>query len=198
MNERFSGLKKIPNEPAMRMLAMANAKLKTPLNSPANASVSTVLDELEKAESVVDMLRLISIVLPARERAWWACLAARDVIGPDVEDLPPPLASAEKWVRKPSDETRDAVRAALDAADVDDNTTLCATTVIFFDGKLGTGELSKMDAPPGAAEAAAFGMNVMAISKVENDPIGAANHLIDRALDIARGGTGRLDNKEGE
>lgn len=191
MEARFANLKKVPDQPAVRLLAMANAKLQTPLTTPANASVSDVLEALDRQGAVVDMLRLMSVALPARERVWWACLAARDLVGEDVSPVPAPLAAAEQWVRKPSDQTRDAARTAVDLADNDDDTTLCATSVVFYDEKLGTGDLAQYAAPAGASETAAFGMNIMALGAAE-DFIGRAQHLLDRAADIARGGNGSV------
>ncbi len=47
MNERFADLTKLPRQPAARLLALANAKLQTPLESPASAPVEAVLAELE-------------------------------------------------------------------------------------------------------------------------------------------------------
>lgn len=190
MSERFDDLRKVPKQPAARLLAVANAKLQTDLDLPASASVSEVMAALDKAEAFVDQLRLMGCALPARERAWWACLAARDVVG-DVETLPRTLELAETWVRKPSDELRDKVRAAMDAADVDDETDLCGTCVLFYDDTLGTGEMAKMAGPPGATQAAAFGMNIKALGQGDNIPE-TAKVLIDRALDIARGGNGQI------
>lgn len=195
MKDRFSNLKKLPDQPAVRLLAVANAKLKTRLNCPANASVSLVMEELDKTDAFVDMLRLMSVALPARERAWWACLAARDLVGTEVETPPRPLECAEAWVQKPSDETRDAARVAAEMADVDDDTSLCATCVIFCDGTLGIGDLAQYEAPPGAAQSAAFGMNIMALD-TGSDVSATARLLIDRAVDIARGGNGKVARSE--
>lgn len=195
MTQRFKDLKKVPKEPAARLLAGANARLKTPLKAPVAAPVSVVLAELEEAEAWIDMLRLLSVALPPRERVWWACLAARDVVeaehGAGATRLPPPLAAAEAWVFKPSDATRDAARAAAELAEPFDDTALCATAVIFFDGTLGTGAMAQHPAPPGVAQSAAFAMNLLALGLEGQEFRIAANRLIDRALDIARGGNGR-------
>lgn len=197
MTQRFADLKKVPKEPAARLLAGANARLKTPLKAPVAASVSVVLAELEEAEAWIDMLRLLSVALPPRERVWWACLAGRDVVGAGAQRLPPTLAAAEAWVFKPSDAARDAARAAAETAEPDEDTSLCATAVIFFDGTLGTGALAQQPAPPGVAQAAAFGMNLIALGLEGQDCTAAANRLIDRALDIARGGNGRGGEERG-
>ena len=191
METRFADLKKVSKEPAARMLALANARLETRLGMPASAGVGVVLAGLAKAGAPVDMLRLLSVALPPRERTWWACLAARDILGPDPENLPPTLSAAEAWVRKPGEDTRLAVRKALDLAEADDDTSLCATAAVFGDGTLGPGDMAQHPAPPGASEAAAFGMNMITIGETEGDFFAEADRLIDRGLDIARGGTGR-------
>lgn len=177
------------------MLALANTKLATRLKSPVSAEVSDVLAELAKADAYVDMLRMISVALPPRERTWWACLAGRDILGAAPERVPATLVAAENWVRKPTDAARAAVRATLDTVEVDDDTSLCATAAMFADGTLGPGELAHHPAPPGASQAAALAMNLIAISANKGDFAAEANRLIDRALDIARGGNGKPSDK---
>jgi len=195
MSDRFSDLKKVPREPAMRLLALANLKLSTPLGTPANAAVSDVMAFLEaheeKVDGVLDMIRLMAASLPPRERSWWACLAARDMLSPESNGVPETLAAAEAWVRKPSDETRTMVRDKLEVAEPDDPTTLASVTAVFCDGKLGAGDLAQYDAPAGASQGAAFGMNVSALEIVGDGFLDGANHLVDRALDLARGGNGK-------
>ena len=87
MSERFKNLKKIPDQPAARLLAAANAQLKTKLKTPANASVETVLEALAEVDAKVDMLRLLSVALPPRECVWWACRAGHDVLGPEGKSV---------------------------------------------------------------------------------------------------------------
>jgi Family of unknown function (DUF6931) len=198
MSERFAGLKKIAREPAARLLANANAKLQSKLTSPASASVEVVLSELDEQQAVVDMLRILSLALPAREGVWWACLAARDLVGQDVTPVPPPLAAAEKWVFSPTDENREAARDALELADMDDQTEFCATAVMFCDGKIGTGDMAEIDAPPGGSETAVFVMNATALAESGEEFDTYGQLLVDRALDIARGGSGKLDGKAAE
>jgi len=168
MSERFSDLKKVPKEPAMRILALANMKLNTRLGTPANAPVPDVLafldEQPDKIEAVLDMLRLLASSLPQ---------------------------AAEAWVRKPSDETRTIVREKLEVAEPDDPTSLASVTAVFCDGKLGAGDLAQYDAPVGASQGAAFGMNVTALAVAEDGFLEGAQHLIDRALDLARGGNGK-------
>ena len=192
MNERFSGLTKLPKQPAARLLAQANAELDTELTAPASASVEVVLAELEQKGALIDMIRLLSVALPARERIWWSCLAARDILAVGVK-VPPPLAAAEAWVFKPTEENRAVAHHSLQHASMKDDTKHCAMAVQFHDGTLGPGDLAQHAAPPGGSEVSAFAMNVVAIGKSGKTLEVAAGLLIDRALDIARGGNGRVE-----
>ena len=191
MGERFANLRKIPKEPARRFLALSNARLSVKLTSPAAAPVETVLAELDGVSARSDMIRLLAAALPARECIWWGCLAAGDLVSEDAP-LPPPLAAARAWVFKPTDETREAARLAAETADPDDETTLCGNAVAMHDGRLGTGEMAAHRAPAGAVGTFVFALNVMSLSRATPDTLAERyDMLIDRALDIARGGNGR-------
>jgi hypothetical protein len=194
MTDRFQNLTKIPRQPAARLLSQANAELETELDAPATASVEVVLQELEQKGAVIDILRLLSIALPARERVWWACLAARDTL---AEGAKPSrlLLSAEAWVHKPTEENHVAVQQALEHASIKDDTKHCAMAVLYHNGTLGPGELSHHAAPAGGAETMAFAMNAVAIGRSGKPLEVAAALLIDRALDIARGGSGRVSRE---
>ncbi|MBL4767892.1 MAG: hypothetical protein JKY94_09280 [Rhodobacteraceae bacterium] len=192
MSERFKDLVKIPAEPAAKMLSQANILLKTQIQAPPTAMVEIVLAELEAKGAMVDLLLLLAVVLPPRERVWWACMAARDYIGPKSDKDPPSLAKSEDWVFEPSDENRNAARAAMDHAYVDDDTVNCAIAVLYADGTLGPGDLAQYPAPAGAAEAAAFAMNIVALGELSDKFEEHGQLLIDRAVNIARGGNGLI------
>ena len=197
MSDRFAGLAKVPQVPAARMLADANARLATKLDAPASAPLDVVLAELEEKGAVVDILRLLGVALPARERVWWSCLAARDYIGEAPDNNTPALAASEEWVFRPTPENREKAEETIDLAEPDDETINCAMGVLYSDGTLGTGDLATMPAPPGAAEIMAFAMNVVAMDMHEDDFDAYVQLLIDRGVDIARGGNGKLDRSEG-
>lgn len=193
MTDRFSGMIKVPQEPAAKLLAKASARLTAAIAAPDDASVADVLAELEARDELFDMLHLLAVALPPRERVWWACLAARDYVGPKSDRDPPPLAAAEAWVFEPTDDNRSAASAAIDAAYVDDDTVNCAMAALYSDGTLGPGDLAKFPAPAGVAEAAAFGMNMVALGELSDRFEEHGILLVDRAVNIARGGNGRLE-----
>lgn len=192
MSERFSELKKVPKEPAARLLASKATKLQTEIEAPASASVELVLKELEKKQSWVDLMRLMSVALPDREAVWWACIAARDITG---ENITPCLKAAELWVFEPNDANREKVQTALDVADMDDDTALVATAALYAPGNMGPGDMAEHPAPPAAVSSCAFAMNMITIGE-KDDPLGHLHWLIDRAVDIARGGNGKVEKPD--
>lgn len=198
MSERFENLKKIPAHPAVRFLSYANLKLQTKTEAGAGAPVSDVLAELSEKGAIFDMITLLAASIPRREATWWACLAARDLVGPDKSPVPPPLAAAEAWVFKPTEENREAVRLALENADMDDETAYCALAALYAEGNMGPGQLAEHPAPPGAVPGAVIAMNMKALEVHADDLETYGNMLVDRAVDIARGGSGRVKPAEAE
>lgn len=191
MSDRFSDLKKIPNQPAAKLLAYANMQLETKLKAPASASVQTVLEELDEAGAYIDMINVLACCLPPRERIWWGCLAARELVPEGQKSMA--LEAAEKWVFQPSDETRDAAREAAELSEPTDDTALAAVAVTMHDGKLGTGSMQEFPAPPGATAKYVVGLNLLAMGEHEEKFEEHGQLVIDRALDIARGGRGDVE-----
>lgn len=187
----FAGLRKIPDEPAARILARAGAALETPVEAPASAPVAAVLGELSRRGALIDMLRLLAHALPAREATWWACLSARDLVPAGRAGPPETLRAAEAWVLRPGEETRARARAAFEAARNEDDAALCAMAASMADGTLGPGDLDEHPAPPGAVGGAALGLALLALYAREDGVEARGARLLARALDIARGGSGR-------
>lgn len=195
MSDRFTGLKKIPAEPAARMLAGVHTKLATVIDAPAATPVEEYLGLLADKEAWVDVLRMLSIALPPREAVWWACIAAHDI--GDPKKPTPCVKAAEAWVFDPSDENRETVRASLENVYVDDDTDLVATAAMYAPGNMGPGDLAEIPAPAGAVSSCVFGMNMLSLSHADNFDV-QMQLLIDRALDIARGGYGRIETDKTE
>jgi hypothetical protein len=188
MQFRFDELKKLPPDPAARLLSMKSIKLETQVKAPASAPVPVVLQELQDEGAPFDIMRLLAVALPPREAVWWACLSARDIVGHEAKQVPRPLAMAEQWVFKPNEENREAARIAMETADMDDDTIYCAMAAAYADGLI----TPDVAAPPNAVPAAVMSMNIIALgvhAKVFEEH---TELLIARGLDIARGGSGRV------
>lgn len=195
ISERFQGLTKVPDQPAARLLALANARLGIKLEAPASASVPEVLTELDRKNAMVDILRMLAVALPPRERVWWACLAARDLVDGGLAE-PAIVEAAELWVKKPTEENLIPVQRAVEAADPEDGTAMAGHAALNAMGKMGPQELANFDAPPGASEVYTLVMNANSLTMPGIDPEARAELLIDRALDIARGGQGEPKAKK--
>lgn len=192
ISSRFKDLKKLPKAPARRLLAEANMKLDAEVKTPAAADVPTLMTELDDARAPIDMLRVMAAAMPIREATWWACLSARDIVGPDDQKAPATLLAAEAWVFDPTEENMHAAFSSLELAEFDDPTKLCSACVIHSDGKLGPGELAEHDAPAGVVPLTAFCMVLDALGQNPDIFESQIQLVIDRALDIARGGNGKV------
>lgn len=198
MPGRFSDLTKIPNEPVAKLLSQANVKLDTKLDAPASAMPEVVFEELESKGAFEDILKVMAFVLPAREATWWACLAARDVVGSGPDGETHALKAAEAWVFRPTAENREAAFDTIDVSDPGDPTLNCALAVTYSDGTSGPGDLAQVPGPPGGPAISVFCMVADAVSHISPDYDAALQVLIDRGIDIAKGGSGKLKGIEGE
>ena len=191
MQREIGNLERVPDEPATKLLAQAGQKLLSKPGTQANASVAEVLTALTAMDETRDLLVLLAVALPARQRTWWACLSARDKLGESAEAFET-LTTAEAWVYKPTDETYGAVFDALQRAEPVDPASNCGLAALYSGGKLGPGDLADHDAPPGASETAALTMVIDAISANTDNPAAYVALVIDRAIDLAEGGSGKL------
>lgn len=190
MSEKFQNLIKIPEQPAARLLAIGNTKIEMKLKAPVSATVAVVLGELEKAEAYVDMIRLLSVSLPSRECVWWACIAGKDIMAREGSTSEC-LSAAEAWVFKPTNENRKRLHLVLENESGNDPAVLAATAAFYAPGTMGLGDMEEQPAPPGIVASCTFGINLLTI-KLGPDPDTRFKLIIDRALDIARGGSGNL------
>lgn len=142
-----------------------------------------------------DAIRFMAYALPKREAAWWACLAARSALGepPKPSDLAA-LELAEKWVYQPNEEQR---RATMPAAEATGYGTPAgwAAMAVFWSG----GSIAPPDNPPVApapdltAKAVVGAVLLAAAEGGEATQIQARYQtLLAQAIDIAQGGSGRV------
>lgn len=190
---RFDGLTKMSKLPALEVLAAGNAKLQGDCKVPPDASVGAAIALLEENEEMVDVLQVIAHGLPPREGTWWACLAAREMYPPDGDLQPPSLKAAEDWVFQPTDEARMVCREAMETAPPEDDTTLVAMAATFAKGTLGPGEMEDYDAPVGAVGGCIFSMALIAMFDDDDLADYRGQLFVERALDIARGGNGKVE-----
>ena len=193
MSERYTNLKKIPAIPAARMLVEAGVQLEAKVSTPKNAGVEAVLVDLDTQEAWIDMIQLMSVALPPRECVWWGCIAAREVLSGEETNC---LKASEAWVFEPNDANRIKVKSAMDAADLGDDTALLAMAALYAEGNLGpSDDLKDFPAPPSAVSCSVFGLNIKTLDKAGDFDL-QLQVILDRALNIARGGNGMLSNED--
>jgi hypothetical protein len=184
--KRFEGLKKLPARPAAEVLASAGVKPFTAGSMAPGQGIPEALAALEAKGLVLDAVRLLAQALPKREAIWWACLAARD-LGPEAAGWAT-LKAAEEWVFHPGTAAREAAIAAAAAADQDEPSLDLARAARFAD----PGDDDGAAAHPGLVGILVEGMLIRSLFAQGGPGSPHARLLIDRALDIARGGSGRI------
>lgn len=189
---RFKGLTKISGKRAQDMIAREKIDLLTEVVLDPEVEVDRLLEALRGDYATMDRLRLLSHALPRREAVWWSCLAGRELIG-DEGDAPPTLAAAEAWVFKPNEQTREAARDAANNARPTDDCDLCASAVIFAKGTMGPGILDDYPDPAGAFGTLIWAMQMNVVQANPDTAEETGDRLLERGLDIARGGSGRLE-----
>ncbi|MEM9048519.1 MAG: hypothetical protein AAGC92_07335 [Pseudomonadota bacterium] len=186
MTQRFEDLKKIPQKAAGEFLAASDAALDDAGGIALNRSVGDVLADLDARGNLTDQIRLLARSLPKREAVWWACLAGRD-LQPDGAAWAT-LKVAEDWVYKPGPETRQRCFDVVNDADPDEESDLCARAAYFAEP-----EEEEIWVQPGFTPMMAELMNIKSMLDVPAEAMEVwARHLIDRGLDIARGGNGAV------
>lgn len=170
-----------------------------PLSEAARALLSPeiepgeYIDRLYGAELHVDVIRFLAHALPAREAVWWACLSARAALVAGDAALLAAVEAAEAWVYHPDEEHRRIAMAA--AAGVPNNSPArwAATAAAWTGGSLAPPEAPTV--PPGETLTAQAAAGAVLLAAVQSEPERAPDRhraAIAQAIDIARGGSGRI------
>lgn len=184
-------LKKIPQEPAARLLSRKGTKLAVKHDLPPSASVADLVAELARRNEAVALLRLLAVALPPREAVWWACLAAEEIVRAEGQETRT-LKTAKAWVQRPDHDAYHAVTAAMETAEIDDETVLCATAAHWAAGSIDLKE-GEVDPTPPAGVGGAVAAQIAQALRASDLPFAQGlDYMIRRGLDIAAGGTGQV------
>lgn len=191
----FAGLKKLPETPAQALADAAEIEFSVPIEgeetTPADA-----LRQFAEADKPGDQIRMLALALPPREGVWWACVCMRDMLPAAPVKMPDCLTTAEAWVYKPNAETREAAHKAAQAARPSDDTQIVATAAVYAAGTMGPGDLDAMPLQAGAFANVLAGAVLTAMANAREELAERMPGLvIERGLDIARGGNGRLETE---
>jgi hypothetical protein len=166
----------------------------TPAITPG-AFLKALLEE----ELLVDAIRLMAIALPRREAVWWACLLARRCIVPDAppEEMAA-IEAAEAWVYRPTEENRRATFAPAQALDFRTAGSYAALAAYWSGGSIAPPE-APVVVPPGDGLTGTAAAAAVLLAAATVPAKAALRHrgALERAIDIANGGSGRIGDGDG-
>jgi hypothetical protein len=166
------GLKKV--EKAMAAEAARELELGEAARSCMRDGVSTeeYLRMLIARGELADAVRVLAMALAKRESIWWACRCVRRGVATPKPTEAAALATAEAWVREPTEEHRRAAYTAAQAAPIA-TPAGCASLAVFFSG----GSLAPPDVaavPPGESLTGKTVAGAVLLAGVVSEPAKAA------------------------
>lgn len=190
----FGALKKITAMAAGDIARQAKLSEKAEALLTGGAAPAAYLGALMEAGLDADAVRFLAFALPKREAVWWACLAARDALATDNRpEVAACLAAAEAWVYRPDDEKRRQMLPLAEAIGFETPAGYAALAAYWSGGSIAPPDAPEVPPDPSLTPTMAGAAVLVAATKP--DPVKApAKHklAIVRAVDIANGGNGRL------
>ena len=122
------------------------------------------LDALIDKRQFQDAIRFLAHALPRPEAVWWACVCAKEPLGPST---PAPAAAAvqaaEKWVSTQTDENRRAAFAAADKAGLTSPAGCAALAAFLSGGSLAPPNIPAVPPAEGVCAQAVAGAVVLSV-----------------------------------
>jgi hypothetical protein len=157
-------------------------------------TVPDALRLLEDEGMARQAVRLVAHALPEREAVWWACMCARHTAPADLPETDRlALEAAETWVRRPSDESKQASTTRAGAAE-DKSPEVWAATAVAWTGTSTTPPDPRRRSPSRKVAGTAVVSSVV-LASLRKTPMASPVRLerfLRSARDIASGGSGRL------
>jgi hypothetical protein len=157
-------------------------------------TVSEAVARLTAGGFLLHAVRLSAHALPNREAVWWAAQCANHT---EPADLPSADRTArelaERWVRRPSDETRRAAMEQAEAAGFTSPEAWVAVAVFWSGDSMSPLGQPKLPPAPHLAGIAVAGAVALAAVRTKPEQQEARlRRFLASACDIAGGGAGRL------
>lgn len=184
-----------PGTAAPRIAARTAAEVPAPIAPEAKALLKGAMTPRQFVDVLIengryqDAILFLAQALGRPEAIWWACVCAREAVGPN----PPPaiagaLGAAEKWVSTQTEETRHAALAAAQAADMPSPAGSAALAAFLSGGSVAPQSMPPVLPPEGACAQAVAGAVIMAA--LAKDPEKVSERLrtaVVRGLEVAEG-----------
>lgn len=144
-----------------------------------------------------DAVKFLARALPKREATWWACLCARSALGENpTQDRVRAVELAEQWVYKPTEEHRRLTLPAAQAAQFNHPASWAAMAAFWSSGSMAPPDVPAVPPAENLTGKAAAGAVMLAAVQTEPEKSEAKyRRFLEQGIDIACGGTGRLEAK---
>ena len=151
------------------------------------------------AAHYMDAVRFLARALPKREATWWACLCARSTLGENpAPEMVRALELAEQWVHKPTEEQRRLTFPAAQAGQFGHPASWAAMAAFWSGGSLAPPDVPVVPPAENLTAKAVAGAVMLAAVLTEPEKSETKYRLfLEQGIDIACGGTGRVDHLEG-
>lgn len=154
------------------------------------------IEKLAEAGFYHDAVTMLAHGLPKREAVWWACLAARASLTPEVdEDNMAALVATEAWVKTPSEENRAKCRELGNKTKFKTPYSWAATAACWSTGNMVEEKDIEVSTPEYLYAHAVAGSVSLAATII--DPKKTEEYyklFLSQGLDLARGGNGRVEH----
>lgn len=142
-----------------------------------------------------DAVKFLARALPKREATWWACLCARSVLGENpAPEVVRALELAEQWVDEPTEEHRRLTWPAAEAAQFNHPACWAAMAAFWSGGSMAPPDAPAM--PPAENLTGKVVAGAVMMAAVQTEPEKSETNyrrFLEQGIDIACGGTGRLE-----
>jgi len=163
----------------------------------ADPSPPVFLGQLIEQGLFIDAVRFLARALPPREAAWWACLCARSALAEDADPaVKAALETAERWVYTPSEENRRATYEAAQASGFECPAAWAAMAAFWSGGSMAPANVPEvLPAANLTGKAASGAVMLAAVGREPQKADERYRQFLQQGIDIAQGGSGRLDAK---
>jgi hypothetical protein len=144
-----------------------------------------------------DAVRFLARALPKREATWWACLCARSALGENpAPELLKALELAEQWVQRPTEEHRRLTYPAAQESQFGHPASWAAMAAFWSGGSMAPPDVPAVPPADNLTAKAVAGAVMLAAVQTEPEKAEAKyQRFLDQGIDIAGGGSGRLEQK---
>jgi hypothetical protein len=149
---------------------------------------------LVDARLVGDAVRFLAFTLPIREGVWWACVVAHSNLAEPTATQSLALERTANWVYEPNDTNRRSCMEAAESSNLEGAPAYAALAAFWSGGSMAPENMPEALPDP---KLGPIGVGASVLLSIASGDAAHQNtrfeKAIERGVDIANGGNGRLD-----